>query len=158
MMDILMSETRWLHKKWNKIASDIKLVFYSSTMSLFICYITGNHQNFHIGSTWHSLNTKRTCGHNVNVWLFLIISGESITKCQGNLNNWTFFLVEHGRQGDWQTGLFSVHCGFCSAVSTVTTVWTAWSRVWIPVRARDLCLLQNHRDQLWEPTQPPIQC
>ena len=31
MMDILMSEKRWAHKKWNKIASDIKLVFYSST-------------------------------------------------------------------------------------------------------------------------------
>ena len=31
MMDILMSETCWVHKKWNKIASDIKLVFYSST-------------------------------------------------------------------------------------------------------------------------------
>ena len=32
MMDILMSETCWVHKKWNKIASDIKLVFYSSTI------------------------------------------------------------------------------------------------------------------------------
>ena len=32
MMDILMSETCWVHKKWNKVASDIKLVFYSSTM------------------------------------------------------------------------------------------------------------------------------
>jgi len=31
MMDILMSETCWSHKKWNIIASDIKLVFYSST-------------------------------------------------------------------------------------------------------------------------------
>jgi len=31
MMDILMSKTCWAHKKWNKIASDIKLVFYSST-------------------------------------------------------------------------------------------------------------------------------
>jgi len=30
MMDILMSETCWAHKKLNKIASDIKLVFYSS--------------------------------------------------------------------------------------------------------------------------------
>ena len=30
MMDILMSETCWAHKKWNKIATDIKLVFYSS--------------------------------------------------------------------------------------------------------------------------------
>jgi len=32
MMDILMSETCWAHKKWNKIATDIKFVFYSSTM------------------------------------------------------------------------------------------------------------------------------
>ena len=32
MMDILISETWWVHKKWNKIASDIKLVFYSSTI------------------------------------------------------------------------------------------------------------------------------
>jgi len=34
MMDILMSETCWAHKKWNKIASDIKLVFYSSTIAM----------------------------------------------------------------------------------------------------------------------------
>ena len=33
MMDILMSETYWTHKKWNKIASDIKLVFYSSNIA-----------------------------------------------------------------------------------------------------------------------------
>jgi hypothetical protein len=31
MLDILTSETCWAHKKWNKIASDIKLVFHSST-------------------------------------------------------------------------------------------------------------------------------
>jgi len=31
MMDTLMSETCWAHKKWSKIISDIKLVFYSST-------------------------------------------------------------------------------------------------------------------------------
>ena len=30
VMDILMSETCWTHKKWNKIASDIKLIFYFS--------------------------------------------------------------------------------------------------------------------------------
>jgi hypothetical protein len=33
MIDILMSETCWVHKKWNKIASDIKLVFHSSTIT-----------------------------------------------------------------------------------------------------------------------------
>jgi len=32
-VDILMSETCWVHKKWNKTASDIKLVFYSSTIT-----------------------------------------------------------------------------------------------------------------------------
>ena len=34
MMDILMSKTCWAHKKWNKIASDIKLVFHSSTITM----------------------------------------------------------------------------------------------------------------------------
>ena len=34
MMYILMSETCWAHKKWNKIASDIKLVFYPSTITM----------------------------------------------------------------------------------------------------------------------------
>jgi len=34
MVDIWMSETCWAHKKWNKIASDIKLVFYSSTITV----------------------------------------------------------------------------------------------------------------------------
>ena len=33
-MDILMSETCRAHKKWNKIASDIKLVFHSSTIAM----------------------------------------------------------------------------------------------------------------------------
>ena len=34
MMDILMSETCWAHQKLNKIASDIKLVFYSSAITM----------------------------------------------------------------------------------------------------------------------------
>ena len=33
-MDILISETCWSHNKWNKIASDIKLVFHSSTIAM----------------------------------------------------------------------------------------------------------------------------
>ena len=46
MMDILMSETCWAHKKWNKIASDITLVFYSST------YILDSKINFNIIYVW----------------------------------------------------------------------------------------------------------
>jgi len=34
MLDILMPVTCWEHKKWNKIASDIQLVFYSSTITM----------------------------------------------------------------------------------------------------------------------------
>jgi len=34
MMDILMSKTCWADKKWNKIANDIKLVFYSSPFTM----------------------------------------------------------------------------------------------------------------------------
>ena len=34
MMAILMSETCWVHKKLNKIASDIKLVFYSLAITM----------------------------------------------------------------------------------------------------------------------------
>jgi hypothetical protein len=35
MMYILMPETCWAHKKWNKIASDINLVFYPSISGIF---------------------------------------------------------------------------------------------------------------------------
>ena len=34
MMDIFMSETCWAHNNWNKITSDIKLVFHSSTFAM----------------------------------------------------------------------------------------------------------------------------
>ena len=37
-MDILMSETCWAHNKWNKIASDIKLVFHSSRSRMLGVY------------------------------------------------------------------------------------------------------------------------
>jgi len=45
MMDILMSETCWARKKWNKIASDIKLVFYSSTVTMMHCPIRIRYKN-----------------------------------------------------------------------------------------------------------------
>jgi len=36
MMAILMSETFWAHKKWNKITSDIKLAFSSSPITMIL--------------------------------------------------------------------------------------------------------------------------
>ena len=51
-MDILMSKTRWVHNEWNKIASDIKLVFHSSTISLrhsaIIIFIVIRFDNSHM--------------------------------------------------------------------------------------------------------------
>ena len=45
MMDILVSETCWARKKWNKVVSDIKLVFHSSIKefywSWFVFYWVG---------------------------------------------------------------------------------------------------------------------
>ena len=58
MMDILMSETCWAHKKWNKIASDIKFVFHSSTITMMHGLINirfdilfNNFSTIH--GTWH---------------------------------------------------------------------------------------------------------
>jgi len=45
MMNILMSETCWAHKKWNKIASDMKLFFYSSKWATFEITNTWKIQN-----------------------------------------------------------------------------------------------------------------
>jgi len=53
MMDILMSETCWAHKKWNKIASDIELVFYSSTFTMMHGPINIRFQNmFYVDTTF----------------------------------------------------------------------------------------------------------
>ena len=52
MMNILMFETCWAHKKWNKIASDIKLVFYSSTITMMHGPIN---IRFIINLTWANL-------------------------------------------------------------------------------------------------------
>ena len=51
MMDILMSETCWAHKKWNKIASDIKLVFYSSTFPENLHTTNNRHYSYN----WYAL-------------------------------------------------------------------------------------------------------
>ena len=77
-MDILMSETCWVHNKWNKITSDIKLVFHSSTIAMmhgpinirYLCMLLARHNhnaelNLSIRRTQskpHSQNTKHTFG------------------------------------------------------------------------------------------------
>jgi len=48
MTDILMSETCWAHKKWNKIAGDIKLVFYSTKIIVHLLVIVNHYKWFYI--------------------------------------------------------------------------------------------------------------
>jgi len=57
MMDILMSETCWANKKGNKIASDIKLVFYSSSAKNGLLVELKESQTFfttHLSAFWCS--------------------------------------------------------------------------------------------------------
>jgi len=53
MMDILMSKTCWVHKKWNKIASDIKLVSYSSNITMMHGPININKKKKKLNKDWH---------------------------------------------------------------------------------------------------------
>ena len=43
-MDILISETCWAHNTWNNVASDIKLVFLSSTFVIYLTYLYTTHK------------------------------------------------------------------------------------------------------------------
>ena len=53
----LISETCWAHKKWNKIASDIKLVFHSLTILVFLFISCAVH--FHITLWYNALSGPR---------------------------------------------------------------------------------------------------
>ena len=83
MMDILMFETCWARKKWNKIASDIKLVFYSSTITMMHGPI-----NISWGSVW--AETQRIHGNLdlgralrvVSKWAFLCIESRAVALHQ----------------------------------------------------------------------------
>jgi hypothetical protein len=61
MMDIWVSETCWAHKKWNKIVSDIKLVFHSSTNE--ITYDIWGRENGYRLVIW-----LYRCVSNVGMW------------------------------------------------------------------------------------------
>ena len=78
MMDILMSETFWAHKKWNKIASDIKLDFHSSTITMM-----------------HGpINIRWTCN-----FVRLILVGKSRNNLRQNQKQ--CHIVEHKSRLDW---------------------------------------------------------
>ena len=99
MMDILMSETYWTHKKWNKIASGIKLVFHSSTIymlnsccfcDIYRCTMRNNWCIYNVGSVHDHLTSIYPCVH--QPWF-----------CQPLLRNVTA-VVGEGRAYNIKTG------------------------------------------------------
>jgi len=98
MMDILMSETCWAHKKWNKIASDIRLVFHSSTLlwsSHFPWARVWQHfgvsdviylEQFKVCCMMHSPSSKRTQdgrGPDAGTWQHLANCRPPAASCDG---------------------------------------------------------------------------
>jgi len=78
MIDILMSETCWAHKKWNEIASDIKLVFYSSTITMMhgpinikFCILSA--EGIHVSSV--NINTNKNYLLKISISNFLFNIG-----------------------------------------------------------------------------------
>jgi len=65
MMDILMSETCWAHKKWNKVASDIKLVF------LFFNYHNDARSNKHKIDYEICLENFEICNNNTIICIYM---------------------------------------------------------------------------------------
>ena len=69
MMDILMSETCWVCKKWNKTASDINLVFYSSTITMIYGPINIRSKQLNFFSNLSLLATV-TVFHNISILFY----------------------------------------------------------------------------------------
>ena len=71
-MDILMSETCWAHNRWNEIASDIKLVFHSSTIETWCSWFWPSmtiHFNFNVSTRCEEFwwIRMRPCGPRVSI-------------------------------------------------------------------------------------------
>jgi hypothetical protein len=60
MMDIVMSETCWVYKKWNKIASGIMLVFCSSAITMMHGAINISFLSDSVFGTWIMFIVSRT--------------------------------------------------------------------------------------------------
>ena len=108
MMDILMSETFWAHKKWNKIASDIKLVFYSSA-------ITTTHGPINIRLQYiYSPHTSHSFPHEFSCILFTFSSCKAF-RCLDNLQ--PFQLTDRKKKiHNLEIQKTALHTRFCWSV------------------------------------------
>ena len=100
MMDILMSETCWALKKWNKIASDMKLVFYSSHMYgiCWISIVSSYSKNwfpfflfcfFNDGQCYHSVCIAWKCRYLMLIWMVRRKLNSGISACGFSIDTCT---------------------------------------------------------------------
>ena len=83
-MDILMSETCWAHNKWNKISSDIKLVFHSSNQKVLIFTCMWNLSRSHVQSGSEAHKQHRTFTFTYNT--IRVSTVRSFTKSEPKYN------------------------------------------------------------------------
>jgi len=73
MMDILMSETCWAHKKWNKITSDIKLFFHSSTILWLFQFLLWGWSNIFIMVSPYYVASHGLVGPFIPWWIWYFL-------------------------------------------------------------------------------------
>ena len=121
MMDISMSETCWAHKKWNIIASDIKLVFYSSNITMMHGPINiRNNTFFATNSQHHQKHSK---------WEHLIFR-ESLHVAHYEYNKYTY-VFKYIKKEYLNHKYTPTHC-LCDSVSffnTLLNVLWMWGTV-----------------------------
>ena len=113
MMDILMSETCWAHKKWNKTASDIKLVFYSSTITMMHSPINIGWKKYISSSVFYSLQltSARSCKYSCTSSWRWVSTPETCRAVYRYLINWIqshlvgqiFDLIHNARTHEYKT-------------------------------------------------------
>ena len=129
MMDILISETCWAHKKWNKIASDIKLVFHSSAVLWY---------------SWQfsALNLLKICVHSTLIaWCKTSLNINSVSN--------VYWTVHHCNSWGMKTNLMSLVILFhflcaqhvsdinISIFRSLRPCW--WITTWVVLFCKDGC-------------------
>jgi len=122
VMDILMSETCWAHKKWNKIASDIKLVFYSSASSTvhysyIIVMLIGDSVLTLQLKLIHSTTSRSTCTYDIHLFYPRSVhkfSSANTLQVSGSRTRQSFserLLLEPDCNSSWWSGMILLRAG-----------------------------------------------
>jgi len=132
-MDILMSETCWAHKKWNKIASDIKLVFYSSTITMMNGPINIKLNSVYLRlKTYTHLVARQAIFHVPTLIFKTLVFRKILITSHYYLKIWSFI----GR------ALESIFANIYSMMGSYLWSWSLFSRIPVPSTSNGFSLLR----------------